>query len=182
MGAVEIVAYKRSWGPFFSRAGRNRAAAPPARISAKGDPTLSVCPSTWSTSPLWASTIPRYRSVRRLFMMNQTSRPQIPFQLLEPWIAMKKDDSSCLEKELWRELRTDHPLAGCRNKAVARRVDCDDVLFETDCGQGLLAVVHLTWSGKPESSPQWPATDFFDGWDDFRTRQMMPDHEAYVKA
>jgi hypothetical protein len=60
--------------------------------------------------------------------------------------------------ELGRELSPQHILFGVAAIAVARRADCDDVLFATADPLKPLAVVHLTWSSTIESDPFFPAT------------------------
>jgi hypothetical protein len=100
--------------------------------------------------------------------------------LLEPWLAVKSEERNGLEAELAREMRSDHVLSGCQCRAVARRCDCDDILFETTSKKGSFAVVHLTWSGKPDQFPTWPSTSFFASWEDFKEQAMIPDHQAYA--
>src|ERR1051325_11296811 len=85
---------------------------------------------------------------------------------LEPWYPIKHDEQA-LVAELAREVGPQHPLFGERAVPVARRRDCDDVLFALPGSQKLLALVHLTWSGQRETNPQWPSTKFFSGWDEW---------------
>jgi hypothetical protein len=100
--------------------------------------------------------------------------------MLEPWLPLKDEERTGLERELTKEMRPDHVLSGADCRAVARRCDCDDILFETNSKRGSLVVVHLTWSGKPDQYPQWPSTRFFDSWEDFKEREMLPEHQAYT--
>jgi hypothetical protein len=95
--------------------------------------------------------------------------------LLEPWGPLSLERQKSLEAELARELHADHVLAGRSLRAVAARADQDDVLFEVD-GIGF-AVVHLTWSGRRESSAQWPSSQLFPSLEDWRERGMKADHE-----
>ena len=75
-------------------------------------------------------------------------------QLELPWMALD-NSASDLVGELKKEVTLGHVLFEAREiQAIAKREDCDDVLFGVD---NLLAVVHLTWSGK-EDNPQWPHT------------------------
>lgn len=67
-------------------------------------------------------------------------------------------DGEPLARELAREMPPGHVLHGRRLRAVARRVDDDDVAFEVE-GAGL-CVVHLTW--RVETDPGWPWTTFVD--------------------
>jgi len=65
-------------------------------------------------------------------------------------------------------------LFGRAVHAVARRSDCDDVLFTTGSEA---FVVHLTWIGKMETDPQWPYTVGYSGWEAFRVAWEAPDAE-----
>ena len=84
------------------------------------------------------------------------------------WEPVSEGES--LEAELRRELIAGHPLYGLAVRAVARRVDNDDVLFEITDSSARHALVHLTWSGKPERSPKWPWTQVFPGLSSFMRR------------
>jgi hypothetical protein len=66
-----------------------------------------------------------------------------------------------MERELQRELSAGHPLFGLPVKTLARRQDCDDVLFALQDGTGRVAVVHLTWTHSPPERPPWPGTTLF---------------------
>lgn len=66
------------------------------------------------------------------------------------------DQAKRLKEELARELPPGHVLDGVAATAIARRTDCDDVLFALSDDR--FAVVHLTWSGSQETDPTWPAT------------------------
>jgi hypothetical protein len=59
--------------------------------------------------------------------------------------------------------------------AVAARSDRDDVLFVVP-GLGY-AVVHLTWSGRRENSPEWPRTEVLSSIEEWRDSGMQRDHE-----
>lgn len=102
-----------------------------------------------------------------------------PTDILEPWGSVSEEEGTGLVAELKKELRQDHVLSGAAVKAVARRCDCDDVLFETDSKMGSLALVHLTWSGKPDQFPAWPHTVFYQSWAEWMESDMRPAHEDY---
>lgn len=97
-------------------------------------------------------------------------------ELLEPWCAI--DDRSGVEQELARELPAGHVLAGKTVRAVARRDDRDDVLFEVAGME--YAVVHLTWRRQRETDPRWPSTELYATLEDWREQTMLPDHEDYT--
>lgn len=73
-----------------------------------------------------------------------------------PWGAIGSPDlATALVIELHRELGPGHVLYGKKVQAIACRQDCDDVLFLID-GAEACAVVHLTYSQRPEPDPAWP--------------------------
>ena len=81
-----------------------------------------------------------------------------------------------LTAELSAELVPKHVLYGLRARAVAARIDPDDVLFEIDADMAL-AVAHLTW--RKESDPRWPTTRFFASWEQWVRNEMLPAHQEY---
>jgi hypothetical protein len=93
-------------------------------------------------------------------------------QWLEPWHPAP----SGLESELEKEISPKHPLFGLKAISIGRRNDCDDVLFFLPDNSYPLAVVHLTWTGKRETNPEWPHTTFYSSLDDWIARCMKPDH------
>ena len=74
-----------------------------------------------------------------------------------PWERV--EDGARLEAELAKEVSKLHPLHGKNMRAVAKRIDRDDVIF---AGPDCIALVHLTWKSKPESDPRWPSTYLFE--------------------
>ena len=91
---------------------------------------------------------------------------------LEPWRAVVPG----LEVELRNEASVGHPLFGQKAISVARRFDSDDVLFLLLDHPAPLAVVHLSWTGRPERNSDWPHTTFYESLEDFTDRCMKPDH------
>ena len=86
------------------------------------------------------------------------------------------NSASDLVGELKKEVTLGHVLFEAREiQAIAKREDCDDVLFGVD---NLLAVVHLTWSGK-EDNPQWPHTELYGSWSEFVSERMQKDVVEY---
>lgn len=71
------------------------------------------------------------------------------------WHPVSGTEARGLERELARELPAGHVLKGAHVRAVARRLDCDDVAFELDDGR--MWVVHLTWI--VESDSLWPHSE-----------------------
>lgn len=100
--------------------------------------------------------------------------------LKEPWISVPHDLAARLEAELKRELGHHHVLQEKKVEAVARRQDCDDVLFSIAGSSTSYAVVHLTWSGKKEIDPKWPSTELFATIEDWEKQCMIPDHEEFT--
>ena len=75
-----------------------------------------------------------------------------------PWEGIEPQQLNGFETELVREICKGHLLLGKSHVALARRIDCDDVLLEVDGGPAV-AVVHLSYA--VEADPQWPATEMF---------------------
>ncbi len=86
--------------------------------------------------------------------------PPSDWQPPDPWERLA--DGQDLEHELDREMCKTHPLRSLAPRAVARRTDCDDVLFALNDGR--LAVVHLTWNH--EVDPAWPYVEYVADWAD----------------
>jgi hypothetical protein len=72
------------------------------------------------------------------------------------WSTVTAADAAALERELERELPAGYVLKTARLRAVARRIDCDDVAFEL--GDGRYCIVHLTWN--VETNARWPRCEF----------------------
>ena len=100
-------------------------------------------------------------------------------EFLLPWKPVE-DAADSLAAELDRETVPSHPLFGESVRALARRIDCDDVLFELLRPQGGYAVVHLTWN--EEQDPRWPRTHLHDSFEAWLQAVMRPDHEEYVRG
>jgi hypothetical protein len=97
---------------------------------------------------------------------------------LKPWERLQGSGEAFVN-ELQTELPYDHALHGVAVVAVARRIDCDDVLFATADPAKPLAVVHLTWAGRTEGDARWPTTTLFHDWQDWVERRLLPDHREY---
>ena len=104
---------------------------------------------------------------------------QFPFELLEPWEEIQ-DGSEPIVAELKKEVREDGILYDVAAQAIARRVDCDDVLFKLEGKKEEFAVVHLTWSGRRDPNPGWPSTTLYSDIASWNTECMIPDHEDYT--
>lgn len=104
-------------------------------------------------------------------------------RFIEPWHSLAEGSSSAdarrLVIELQRELAPTHPLFKKTVAAIARRYDCDDVLFYVSKSPEQYAVVHLTWTGKQERWPSWPETDLYDSFDEFVEQRMKTDASEY---
>ena len=100
----------------------------------------------------------------------------------EPWLLIEPVFAAAACAELRRELGPYHILKGKSVTALARRQDCDDVLFSIDGAARECAVVHLTYSRKEEADPAWPFTEVFSSIEAWCTERMLPDHEDFVSA
>ena len=93
----------------------------------------------------------------------------VDFEWPDPWEPVTYS-GEILVGELRRELPAGHALSGVPVVAVARRTNCDDVLFATADPSKPIAVVHLTWSGRAELGPRLPPTMLYEGWQDWIER------------
>lgn len=96
---------------------------------------------------------------------------------LVPWHSVSNDPAQVagMQRELKRELSAGHPLFDLPVKTLARRQDCDDVLFALEDGTGCVAVVHLTWTQSPPERPPWPATTLFPSLENWAAVGMLSD-------
>ena len=102
------------------------------------------------------------------------------FPWIDPWVPVSENGREAYNNELRMEVGLDHPLYGVRAKAVGRTCHTDDVLFHLkDHRIAELAVVHLTFRGKPESGPQWPSVTLYRDLEHFVTQRMLRDAAAY---
>src|ERR1700730_15544120 len=90
--------------------------------------------------------------------------PPDDLKFLEPWRKIERSERApnreqLFSAELKREVPAGHVLHGLKVRAVAFRIDQDEVLFELEGGNTPLAVVHKTWN--VEVDPYWPATELF---------------------
>ena len=92
-------------------------------------------------------------------------------QLLDPWMPI--GNAATFENELRKEVPSGHVLEGVKVVALAKRGDCDDVLFRILDGTDRVAVVHLTWS--KNVSPEWPLTQFYADVQAWSTTRMASD-------
>jgi hypothetical protein len=97
---------------------------------------------------------------------------------LDPWTAVHTEQATRLEEELRREVAEGHVLHGRPARAIARRVDRDDVLFELQDDHAC-AVVHLTWCQGVERPP-WPSTHIFESLSAWMNKAMHDDHRDYM--
>ena len=80
-----------------------------------------------------------------------------PEPLPEPWLVLSDDLRPSFETELAKEVTEGHPLSTELVTPVAKCGHCDSVVFSVERQPLEWALVHLTWSGRPESPP-WPTT------------------------
>ena len=98
---------------------------------------------------------------------------------LRPWHSIESDETqvAAMERELRREVTEGHALFGLPVRGLARRQDCDDVLFAIADGTNRVAVVHLTWT-QSERLP-WPYTVVYSSLESWISNGMLPDHNEF---
>jgi len=90
----------------------------------------------------------------------------------EPWHDVSdQQEANGLAGELHRELSKGHPLFGVAVRTLARRHDCDDVLFALEDDSGQVAVVHLTWTMSPPERLPWPDCTLYPSLDQWVMQQ-----------
>jgi hypothetical protein len=98
-----------------------------------------------------------------------------------PWYSVVDDAAQVagMSLQLSRELARGHPLFGLPVKTLARRQDCDDVLFAIEDGSGRVAVVHLTWTRSPPERPPCPWTVLYPTMAAWAAKGMRADAEEF---
>jgi hypothetical protein len=93
-----------------------------------------------------------------------------------PWLSIAEyppDNGVAVSRQAKSEIGPGHPLVGKKLKTLARRQDCDDVLFLLDGGPEV-AVVHLTWSSRRETTG-FPDANCFSDLSEFMNSRMEAD-------
>ncbi|BDD03903.1 hypothetical protein [Aureibacter tunicatorum] len=106
-------------------------------------------------------------------------KPGNAIEFLQPWYRIEESNrSKALENELRKELSPEHQLFNNELKAIAKREDTDDVLFQFDNSERY-AVVHLTWKNKNEKNHNYPRTEIFEHWTDLYENRILFDYREY---
>lgn len=98
---------------------------------------------------------------------------------LEPWSPIGETGVT-FYKELIHEINLNHPLYSICVRAIARREDCDDVLFELANSENKLAVVHLTWSKTKDFSGKYPKFKLYKDIADWIQNCMRVNNEEFM--
>jgi hypothetical protein len=99
-------------------------------------------------------------------------------EFVEPWFSIEKFGAAIADgliAELKLEVSENHLLFNQTVTVLARRLDCDDILFKLENPKGQFAVVHLTGIGKRESNAIFPRTKIYSSFEDFVKNRMQPD-------
>jgi hypothetical protein len=78
-------------------------------------------------------------------------------RILDPWTMMYGEYEQEFIDELQREIGPKHPLYQREVFAIAVRRDPNAVIFQTVDSE-IYAIVHLTWSGRRETTAGKPLT------------------------
>ena len=101
------------------------------------------------------------------------------FPWIPPWQAVSARGREAYDHELRLEVSPGHPLYEVRASAVARTCHGDDVLFQLHDHSAALAVVHLTFRGRPEQEVKWPSVTLYKTLDQWIMRGMLRDAARY---
>ena len=102
-------------------------------------------------------------------------------KFIKPWSSIDEfppSNKKAIEEEVNKEILKNHPLYGRNLKTIARREDCDDILFQIENSQKV-AYVHLTWSSKKEFS-DFPITVIYENIEEFKTTKMKDDAKESI--
>jgi hypothetical protein len=98
------------------------------------------------------------------------------FELEEPWY---EEENQNFIQELKKEVSVAHILWGKNLKVIAKREDCDDILFQVENADFDYAVVHLTWTSKVELNAIYPRTRTYKTWDELVEKCLKPDIKEF---
>lgn len=101
------------------------------------------------------------------------------FPWIAPWQAISAQGRIAYEHELRLELTPGHPLYEMKFTAVGRICHGDDILFQLHDHPAQLAVVHLTFTGRPERGARWPSVVFYSDLEHWVARGLLPDAARY---
>jgi hypothetical protein len=95
-----------------------------------------------------------------------------------PWRSLQfAAEVPGIQRQLELEITSAHPLWKKEPQVLGRRIDCDDVLVQTN--EGKFANVHLTWGSGPGAFPdEYPTTIIYDTLEQFLA-QMRQDALDY---
>lgn len=105
--------------------------------------------------------------------MKTNTFPNKTIPLPEPWLWTEVD----FTKQLRKEISLFHVLFFKRVKSIAKREDCDDVLFELRNNK--YAVVHLTWQQQSHADTRWPVTKIYKSWQDLFGNCILKDKAEF---
>lgn len=101
--------------------------------------------------------------------------------LLPPWRWLTGGGDEFVG-ELRRAVGPSHLLHGKTVLPLARRSDCDDVLYLVEeTARPFIVVHHFTPKGCPQRMPHLPSLALYDDWDDWASRCMRPEHRDYMR-
>lgn len=91
-----------------------------------------------------------------------------PDYLPEEWEAITSSSCERFEHEYALEIAKGHALYGVPVRAIAKRRDCDAVLFRLLQHLCEYSIVYLTWSGKEETNSEVVQFELFTDDDDLQ--------------
>ena len=86
------------------------------------------------------------------------------------WQEVTQEERIFLEQELSREIIPGHILFGLPIRAIARREDCDDVVFAI-VGSAQVAEAHLVYGGRASHS-DWPLSVLYQSLSEWQKKQV----------
>jgi hypothetical protein len=125
--------------------------------------------------------LPRVPSRRKPVDLLHSRCDSFAMDWLEPWFPLDEngEEAEGLARECAREVSKGHPLHGIPVRGLARRGDCDDVLFALDDGTGRVAVVHLTWTSRSSERLPYPHATIYPDLSTWAEQGMRTDHAEF---
>lgn len=154
-------------------------------------PDISVCEYESQKATIEVSVLGINHIIIEIFFKNNSNEDF----LIEPWRSLSIKEKIAIENELLTEIKANslvrlisrfkkkqvHHLNKFTFSAIGTSDRNDDVLFEVRNNESeySYAVVHLTWSNKPEKSVLYPSTNYYKDFDEFKYFKMYPDRNEW---
>jgi hypothetical protein len=94
-------------------------------------------------------------------------RASADHELPDGWRRLGPEEAAGRLRVLKGEMSAHHPLSGVDLEATAARTSNDDVLYRHVSDPARLTIVHLTWTGRRQTTPDFPSVEFDGSYAEF---------------